>query len=128
MSQVMFEKFCVPALYVANRAVLALYASGKSTGMIVNSGDSVTHAVPIYEGHTLPHAILKMEMKMLTERGYTFTNTAEREIDRKEKLCYLALYFQEEMNSVVREEPTIDRKLYDIPKGNVVTLGNERFR
>ncbi|EFC39590.1 hypothetical protein NAEGRDRAFT_60876 [Naegleria gruberi] len=130
MSQIMFEKFCVPALYVANRAVLALYASGKSTGMIVNSGDSVM----------LCHAILKMDlggrdltnylMKMLTERGYTFTNTAEREIvrDRKEKLCYLALDFQEEMNSVVREEPTIDRKLYDIPEGNVVTLGNERFR
>merc|ERR1711962_268659 len=88
-------------MYVAIQAVLSLYASGRTTGIVLDTGDGVTHTVP---------------------------TTAEREIvrDIKEKLCYVALDFEAEMGQAAASSAL--EKSYELPDGQVITIGNERFR
>merc|ERR1711881_508362 len=111
MVQVMFETFEVQNIYVAIQAVMSLYSAGRTTGLVVDSGDGVTHTVPVFEGFSLPHAVERMEIagrvltdylcKLLLEAGHSYTSAAEVQIVRaiKEKLCYMAQNFSEEFES-----------------------------
>merc|ERR1711865_740158 len=62
MTQIMFETFTVRRYYVNIQAVLSLYASGRTTGVVVDCGDGVSHTVPIYEGYSMPHAIQRINL------------------------------------------------------------------
>lgn len=134
MTEIMFETFNVPSMYISIQAVLSLYASGRTTGLVLDSGDGVTHTVPIYEGYALPHAIQRLDLagrdltdymvQLLTERGYNFTTSAEREIvrDIKEKCAFVSDSYDKDMKSY--------DKLYEysLPDGQIVKVGKEAFR
>jgi actin len=138
MTQIMFDNFNVKGFYVAIQAVLSLYSCGRFTGIVCDSGDGVTHLVPIYEGFALPHCIRRIDVagreltkylqKLLLERGIKLDTSAEREIvkDIKEKLGYVALDFEAE--SAKYKAGGIPDKTYNMPDGSVISVGNEAFR
>ncbi|CAF3674008.1 unnamed protein product [Rotaria sp. Silwood1] len=138
MAKIIFEQFNTPAMYVANQSVLSFYSLGKTAGVILESGDGVSYTVPINEGYAIPHAINRLDIagrdltdfmaRLLAERGYAFTTTAEREIvrDIKEKLGYVTLDFEQELASASRSNSI--EKNYELPDGQKITIGNECFQ
>lgn len=89
-AEIFFETFNVPALYISMQAVLSLYSTGRTTGVVLDSGDGVTHSVPIYEGFALPHSVMRNDIAgrevtrylrlLLRKEGLNFNTTAEFEI------------------------------------------------
>lgn len=98
MARIMFDTFGVEGVYIAIQAVLALYASGRTTGIVLDSGHGVSHTVPVYEGYALPHAIIRLDLagadldaylvKQLAAKGERVTVEEARAL--KEALCYVA--------------------------------------
>ena len=138
MTQTLFESFEVPNLYVASQSVLALYDSGRTTGIVVDSGDGISHSVPIYEGHAISHAVSPLRLagcdltdhlkRIIAERGQWFNTTAEHEAlrDIKERHCYVALDYEQELQ-IAKSSPSIEMN-YELPDGQIITIGDERFR
>jgi len=139
MCSIMFETFSTPGFYVSIQAILSLYSSGRTSGVVLDSGDGVTHVVPVFEGYSLPHTVGRLDLagrdltryavRILKERiPFDFNTSAGREIvrDIKEKTCYIALDFDEEVAKRDRSSE-LDMK-YELPDGNVVIMKEERFR
>eukprot|EP01083_Nonionella_stella_P192390 711195_1 len=139
MTQIMFESFDVSRFYLMLHSCAALFASGRTTGLVVDIGYGVTHTVPIYEGHSVQNAVMRLDVggrdltthlnRMLTERGYSFITTAEREMVRYIKesgLCYVA---EDVDTELVSYKTSSDKeRTYELPDGQVLVIGNERCR
>jgi len=135
MTQIMFETFKTPSYYVAIPPVLSLYASGESTGIVLESGDGVTCVVPIYETYCLPHAIRRLDLggrditvylEELLKISVRVNLKRETVKDIKEKLGYVALDYNDELKRA--ETSTELEQNYELPDGQVITIGAERFK
>lgn len=133
-AEIFFETFNVPALFISMQAVLSLYATGRTTGAVLDSGDGVTHAVPIYEGFAMPHSIIRSDIAgrdvtrylrlLMRKEGHNFHTSAELEIVRtiKQRACYLSL------NPLKEESMEGEKSQYTLPDGSSIELGPSRFR
>ncbi|OMH80422.1 Actin-related protein 2-A [Zancudomyces culisetae] len=138
MVEVMFEEYGFESVYVAIQAVLTLYAQGLLTGVVIDSGDGVTHIIPVYQGYSLPHLTRRLDVagrhvthyliKLLQARGYAFNRTADFETVRqiKEKTCYVS--FDLELDRKLATETTTLVKSYTLPDGRVIKISSERFQ
>lgn len=138
MTQIMFETFHTPSFYVGNQQVFSLYASGETMGLVLDIGENMIHSVPIYEGHVIDHATIKLPFGgrdlidfltvMINERGYSYSLPSDLEIirDLKEKLCYVALDYDEE--SFKAEKSGIFDVKYEISEFVSIVTGQERFK
>ena len=141
-TQIMFETFNVPKLYLAYSQVLTLYSMGLTEGMVLESGDGMTHCAPVYEGYLLPGAVGRLYMggrdltdKMLSLLNvhYNTTNATMPPLlhakqwarEMKEKLCYVAQNFDEEME--LKATPEHLTKLYTLPDGQSFSIAELRY-
>lgn len=137
IAEIFFETFKVPALNLSYQQVLTLYASGRTTGLVVNMGESGVSIVPIYEGFAVPHSIrhptitgqnlTQYLQNLLAVRGYTFNLPRDMNIFHKlkEQMCYIALKPGKEF--VMGDIHTPLEKTYHLPDGRSLTIGAERF-
>uniref|UniRef100_A0A0A0LQT1 Actin-related protein 2 n=1 Tax=Cucumis sativus TaxID=3659 RepID=A0A0A0LQT1_CUCSA len=133
MVETMFEKYNFYGVFIQIQAVLTLYAQGLLTGLVIDSGDGVTHVVPVVDGYSFPHLTKRMNVAgrhitsylvdLLSRRGYAMNRSADFETVReiKEKLCYIREY-------QLGLETTILVKNYTLPDGRVIKVGTERFQ
>jgi actin-related protein 2 len=133
----MFEKYGFAACNVSIQAMLTLYAQGLLTGVVVDTGDGVTHVVPVYDGFVPQHLIRRLDVagrhvtkymiKLLMLRGYAFNSSADFDTVRqiKEKLCYVAYDINVERKLAL--ETTCLMENYTLPDGRVIKVGSERF-
>jgi actin len=139
MTSLMFETFQVQGLYVAIQAVLSLYSNGRTTGLVCDSGDGVTHTVPVYEGFSIPHAVKKnyiagraitehlvnlLQAEGVSEQG---GKSAWAQIVRKikEDLCFVSQDFAADQKKAA--ESTELQKNFELPDGQVVAINAPRF-
>ena len=134
ITQIMFETFNTPALYVAIQAILSLYASGRTTGIVLDSGHGLTQIASICENQAFQNAIMHLDfagadltnylVKLLNNRDCAFSTPSDKDIvkDIKEKMCEVALNFDQEIKCSDSE------KSYELPDGNFISISNERFR
>jgi len=128
MARIMFETFGAEAIYVQIQAVLSLYSAGRVTGVVLDSGDGVTHSVPVYEGYSMPHALQRVNLagRHLTERMRLLLRLRGAEPSAaqgvKEKHAFVAADFAA---AEAGPEAPIE---YELPDGTVMDVGRELYR
>eukprot|EP00270_Netrium_digitus_P014815 TRINITY_DN5110_c0_g1_i1.p1 TRINITY_DN5110_c0_g1~~TRINITY_DN5110_c0_g1_i1.p1 ORF type:complete len:396 (+),score=106.60 TRINITY_DN5110_c0_g1_i1:60-1247(+) len=138
MIETMFEKYAFAGAFIQIQAVLTLYAQGLLTGLVVDSGDGVTHVVPVVDGFAFPHLTKRMNiagqhvtnylLDLLLRRGYALNRSSDMESIRevKEQLCYVSADYRREQQ--LAQETTVLVKKYTLPDGRVIKVAAERFQ
>lgn len=137
MYEHMFETYGFESTMVSIQAVLVLYGQGLLTGVVLDSGEGVSHVIPIFEGYCLPNQIKRLNIagrhvtrqliNLLQLRGYSLNRSADFDTARqiKEKLCYVSFDLKIE-KKLARETSTLI-KPFQLPDGRIIKIGRERF-
>jgi actin len=148
MAEFLFDVFQVPGMHSVNQAVLALYSSGRTTGLVIDSGDTLTQAVPIFDGCLLSHAVEKLELggrdvtnnlqRLFMERGFNFNSTAEHHFVRELKESTRNIVYVNVDPNITSEDiaskclgQVREKEFevsYTLPDRQVITIGRERLR
>lgn len=135
ITKIMFETFNIPSMYISCDAVLSLYSSGRTSGLILDSGNDLTRIVPIYEGYKVQKGIFnyliagknitEYLMKLMIDKNYDINNYKGKEIiiEIKEKLGYLALNYENELKKDIKLE-----KNYELPDEKIINIEQEIFK
>lgn len=125
-TEILFETFDVANMYIAIRALLALYSQNRTTGIVFDSDEGVSHTVPIYEGYALPHAILRLDLasrdldqylqRLMADRGISIDQQTASEL--MDRLGYVVQNYEQALSDGGQGEATHGGH----------TLGNERFQ
>lgn len=126
MTQIMFQKVNIPAIFIVNRAVLALLFIALTTGIVLHSRYSVSHAVPAYQFHSFPlwYSISQVVIWMIILNHHNNRKKIVRDI--KEKLCYVVLDYEPEMASSALL--SYSTEMYALSDSQFITIDNEQFR
>ncbi|XP_063424582.1 actin-like [Mytilus trossulus] len=139
MTQIIFESFNFPAMYVKAKGVLSLYSSSCITGIALDICDGTSYSTPAYEGYALRHAVKRSPVsggditgcleRSLNDRGYSFTSLADIKIIRyiKENMCYVASDYKKEMERFSTEASSLEKN-FELPDGQIVNIGSEQIR
>ena len=153
-AEIFFETFRAPAVFFAPPAVLSLYASGRTTGVVLDVGEGVAHCVPVYEGYALQHSISRSDVAgrdvtkhlqlLLRKSGMAFTTTAESDLVKtmKEQACYVSQNPSKEMDSsggggdgnssaggsAADKSKSASKTLYQLPDGQTINIASERYK
>jgi len=139
MADICFEKFGFGHVLFETQALLSLMAEGHNTGLVLDSGDGVTHVIPVIEGQVdetavrygrlnlAGHKVTDYLVRLLGNRGYAFNSTADFEVVReiKEQCCFVS--YNKEKDSKLAKETTLHDKDFQLPDGKNIRIGAERF-
>lgn len=130
MAEILFERFNISSLCISQQALLSLFASGRTSGVVVDSGQDLTYIVPVHEANVLKGQTQYFEIagqdlsnhlgKLLNIRKYNFESKTEQEILRriKEMHCFVSLDIDREGYNSFN---------YKLPDGRFITVGSEVF-
>lgn len=137
MAELLFEMFNCPALVVRSTSVLSLFSTGRSTGLVVDSGVDQTCVGPVWDGYAMPHNLRRLDIggdtltsllrSRLRTEGYPFSTDADFSVveKMKEQLCYCAGKAESELK-LCKESKTIER-FFNLPDGEHVYMNEQRF-
>lgn len=133
-AEIMFEKLKVKSLAIFNTAVLSLFSTGRTRGLVVESGEGITQAVPVFEGYAIPHAIFKMEVagqditakvQEMMKRDFSEEQAGSLRVMQalKEKVCQVSTDYNSAMKGDDRADE--EQKSFELPDGTIIKVKKE---
>lgn len=137
MGEILFEHLGFGYFNIEPQAKLTIYCEGLQTGIVLDSGDGVSHVIPIALDFLLQHSIKRLDIagrhitnyliRLLQIKGYAFNSTADFEVIRevKEKHCFVSCDIASDRK--LDKETTYYNTFKKLPDGRKIMISSEKF-